>query len=390
MRILVINSGSSSLKFKLFSMQDKSVLCSGLIEKIGENESYLTLTLKEHTRYKTLNIKDHEEALNVLFDLLFDSGVIVTLDELGAVGHRVVHGGEFYTQATLIDEEVLLKLESLIPLAPLHNPANVAGIRAVTAHAKKLIQVAVFDTAFHHSMPAKAYRYALPRELYERESIRRYGFHGTSHAYITKAAAEHLNKEVADLNIISLHLGNGASICAVRGGKSVDTSMGMTPLEGLVMGSRSGDIDPSIILYLYRHKGYSIDKIDHLLNYESGLVGLCGENDMRTVIQKAKTDEAYRLALDVFVYRIQKYIGAYMAILGRTDAIVFTGGIGEHSSEIREMVCQGLEGLGVIIDPDIKQSIEVQGASSAVRICVIPTDEELEIAIQTKALLNVI
>lgn len=390
MRILVINSGSSSLKFKLFWMQDNSVLCSGLIEKIGEGESYVTLTLKEHTRYKTLHIKDHEEALNVLFDLLFDSGVIVTLDELGGVGHRVVHGGEFYTQATLVDEEMILKLESLIPLAPLHNPANIAGIRAVTAHAKELVQVAVFDTAFHQSMPEKAYRYALPGELYETDSIRRYGFHGTSHAYITKAMAGYLNKEVADLNIISLHLGNGASVCAVRGGKSIDTSMGMTPLEGLVMGSRSGDIDPSIILYLYRHKGYSIDKIDHLLNHESGLIGLCGENDMRTVVQKAKTDEAYGLALDVFVYRIQKYIGAYMAILGRTDAIVFAGGIGEHSCEIREMVCQGLEGLGVIIDPDIKQGIEIQSASSAVRICVIPTDEELEIARQTKALLNTV
>jgi len=297
-------------------MQDQSVLCSGLIERIAEDESNVTFSLKEHTRYKRLHIKDHEEALNVLFDLLFDSGVIVTLDELGAVGHRVVHGGEFYKQATLIDEEVLSKLESLIPLAPLHNPANIAGIRAVTAHAKELMQVAVFDTAFHHSMPAKAYRYALPRELYEKDGIRRYGFHGTSHAYITKAAAGYLNKEVSDLNIISLHLGNGASVCAVSKGKSVDTSMGMTPLEGLVMGSRSGDIDPSIIVYLHQHKGYSIEKIDHLLNHESGLIGLCGENDMRAIIKKAKTDQDYRLALDVFVYRIQKYIGAYMAILG--------------------------------------------------------------------------
>ncbi len=390
MRILVINSGSSSLKFKLFSMQDNSVLCSGLIEKIGERESYVTLSLQEHTRYKTLHIKDHEEALNVLFDLLFDSGVIVTLDELGAVGHRVVHGGESYTQATLIDEEVLIKLESLIPLAPLHNPANIAGIRAVTVHAQELIQIAVFDTAFHHSMPEKAYRYAIPAELYETDSIRRYGFHGTSHAYITKATARYLDKEVSDLNIISLHLGNGASVCAVKEGKSIDTSMGMTPLEGLVMGSRSGDIDPSIIFYLQRHKGYDIDKIDHLLNHESGLIGLCGEKDMRDIVKKAKTNEDYRLALDVFVYRIQKYIGAYMAILGSVDAIVFTGGIGEHSCEVREMVCAGLEGLGVIIDPDKKENTEVQSDSSSVRICVISTDEELEIALQTKALLSVI
>jgi acetate kinase len=371
-------------------MQDRSVLCSGLIEKIGESESYVTLSLKEHIRYKTLHIKDHEEALSVLFDLLFDSGVIVTLDELAAVGHRVVHGGAFYTKATLIDVEVLRELESLIPLAPLHNPANIAGIHAVTVHAEGVAQVAVFDTAFHHSMPEKAYRYALPQELYEADNVRRYGFHGTSHAYITKATAGYLNKEVSDLNIISLHLGNGASVCAVREGKSIDTSMGMTPLEGLVMGSRSGDIDPSIIFYLYRHKGYSIDKIDHLLNYESGLIGLCGDNDMRTIITKAKTDENYRLALDVFVYRIQKYIGAYMAILGRIDAIVFTGGIGEHASEVRQMVCHGLEGLGVVIDPDIEEKIEIQSASSAVRICVISTDEELEIALQTKALISAI
>lgn len=390
MRVLVINSGSSSLKFKLFSMQDNTLLCSGLVEKIGENESFVTLSLKDHTRSKTLHIKDHKEALSVLFDLLFDSGVIVTLDELGAVGHRVVHGGASYTQATLIDEEVLAKLESLIPLAPLHNPANIAGIRAIAAQAESLVQVAVFDTAFHHSMPEKAYRYALPKALYEADSIRRYGFHGTSHAYITKATASHLNKDVSDLNIISLHLGNGASICAVQEGKSIDTSMGMTPLEGLVMGSRSGDIDPSIIFYLHRHKGYSIDKIDHILNYESGLIGLCGENDMRTIVQKAKSDEDYRLALDVFVYRIQKYIGAYMAILGRVDAIVFAGGIGEHSCEVRELVCRGLEGLGIIMDPDIKEGIEVQSASSLVRICVISTDEELEIALQTKALLSVI
>jgi len=390
MRVLVINSGSSSLKFKLFSMQDESVLCSGLIERIGTDESNITFSLKEHTQSKTLHIKDHDEALNILFDLLFDSGIIVTLDELGAVGHRVVHGGESYTQATLIDEDVLVKLESLIPLAPLHNPANIAGIRAVTAHTKELRQVAVFDTAFHHSMPAKAYRYALPRELYEKDGIRRYGFHGTSHAYITKVAAGYLNKEVSDLNIISLHLGNGASICAVREGKSVDTSMGMTPLEGLVMGSRSGDIDPSIIVYLHQLKGYSIEKIDHLLNYESGLIGLCGENDMRTIVKKAKIDEDYRLALDVFVYRIQKYIGAYMAVMGKIDAIVFTGGIGEHASEVREKICHGLEGLGVVIDPDAKEKVEIQSVESAVRICVIPTDEELEIALQTKALLSVI
>jgi acetate kinase len=390
MRVLVINSGSSSLKFKLFSMQDQSVLCSGLIEEIGDDESTLTFSLKVHERHKTLHIKDHEEALSVLFDLLFDSGVIVTLDELGAVSHRVVHGGAFYTQATVIDEEVLSNLVSLVPLAPLHNPANIAGIRAVRAHAKELTQVAVFDTAFHHSMPAKAYRYALPGELYETDKIRRYGFHGTSHAYITKATARYLNKGVSELNIISLHLGNGASACAVKEGKSIDTSMGMTPLEGLVMGSRSGDIDPSIIVYLQQYKGYSIEKIDHLLNHESGLVGLCGENDMRTIIKKAKTDEDYRLALEVFVYRIQKYIGAYMAILGRVDAIVFTGGIGEHADEVREMVCHGLEGLGIVVDPDATGKVEIQSASSAVRICVIPTDEELEIAIQTKALLSVV
>lgn len=388
MRVLVINSGSSSLKFKLFSMQDQSCLSWGLIEKIAEEESYITFSLQEHTLYKTIHIKDHAEALYVLFDLLFDSGIIVRLDELGAVAHRVVHGGEFYSKATLVDEQVIRRLQSLIPLAPLHNPANIAGIKAVMEQSKTLVQVAVFDTAFHQSMPDKAYRYALPKQLYEEDRIRRYGFHGSSHAYILKATAKHLKKEVTDLNIISLHLGNGASACAIKNGKSVDTSMGMTPLEGLVMGSRSGDIDPSIIFYLHEHKGYSLEKIDHILNHESGLTGLCGENDMRIIVQKAQTDEDYRLALDIFVYRIKKYIGAYIAILGKVDAIVFTGGIGEHASYIREKVCLGLEGLGIVIDPDIKEKVEIQGAASKVKICVIPSDEELEIALQTKDLLE--
>ncbi len=392
MRVLILNAGSSSLKFKLYNMNDRECLCTGLIEKIAKDESPVSVSIKEQTHKKALHIKDHTEALNVLFDLLFEWGLIVTIDELRAVGHRVVHGGELYSEATLIDEEVLENLRRLIPLAPLHNPANIAGIEAVRLRSKELIQVAVFDTAFHQSMPAAAYRYAVPNELYEHERVRRYGFHGTSHGYILKELAMLLNKTPEQSSAISLHLGNGASACAIKNGKSIDTSMGMTPLEGLVMGSRSGDLDPGIVFFLHRRKGYTIDQIDTLLNTRSGLLGLCGENDMRTLLKKAKEDENCRLALDVFVYRIKKYIGAYLAVLGKTDALVFTAGIGEHASAVREMVCSGLEGLGIVIDKGENLSkkdgaFSIHAKDSAIKIFVIPTDEELEIALQTKDVL---
>ena len=392
MRILVLNSGSSSLKFKLYNMNDQECLCSGVIEKISKEESPVSVRIQEHIHKKVLHVKDHGEALNVLFDLLFEWGLIVTVDELRAVGHRVVHGGELYAKATMIDERVLENLRELIPLAPLHNPANIAGIEAVRLRSKELIQVAVFDTAFHQRMPAYAYRYALPNELYEQERVRRYGFHGTSHGYVLKAVAKLLNKVPEETNAISLHLGNGASVCAIEKGRSVDTSMGMTPLEGLVMGSRSGDLDPGIIFFLHRQKGYSIDQIDTLLNARSGLLGLCGENDMRIIVQRSVDDEQCRLALDIFVYRIKKYIGAYLAVLGKVDALVFTAGIGEHSSLVREMVCNGLESLGIEIDKSANLSknegaFSLHAKDSKIKIFVIATDEELEIALQTKDVL---
>jgi len=364
-----------------------------MIEKIAEEESLVSLNIQEEKKIdKTLFIKDHHEALDTIFDMLFEAGVLVSLDELSAVGHRVVHGGEFYSKAQILDEHVVETLKTLIPLAPLHNPANISGIEAVSQKSSFLKQVAVFDTAFHQSMPAKAYTYALPLSMYTEDKIRRYGFHGTSHAYILKESAKLLEKETSKTNIISLHLGNGASVCAIKEGKSVDTSMGFTPLEGLVMGTRSGDIDPAIIFYLHEQKGHSLKEIDKILNKSSGLLGLCGENDMRLILDKAKENNQYALALDIFVYRIKKYIGAYCLVLEKVDAIVFTGGIGEHSALVREKVCSNLEIIGVGLDKiknsaKLNKSLEIQRNDSKIKLYVIETNEELEIALQTKELL---
>ena len=390
MRILVLNSGSSSLKFKLFKMSTNECLCSGMIDKISEESSHIDINIQEKTVKKNLHVENHAQALEIIFDILKEKAILISLDELKAVGHRVVHGGEFYSDATFIDEEVIQNLEDLIPLAPLHNPANISGIKAVRSKSKELKQVAVFDTAFHQSMPSFAYTYALPIELYKEDKIRRYGFHGTSHNYILKASAKLLNKDVKDTNIISLHLGNGASICAIKNGKSVDTSMGFTPLEGLVMGTRSGDIDPAIIFYLHNEKNYSLKEIDKILNKKSGLLGLSGENDMREILQNLHV-EKYRLAFDVFVYRIKKYIGSYLAIMLDIDAIVFTGGIGEHSAKVREEVCKNLELLNLHVDLEKnlkKESLEIQKDNAKIKIFVISTNEELEIALQTKELLT--
>ena len=393
MRILVLNSGSSSVKFKLYNVNTNSCFCSGFVEKIAEPHALVSLSINEEKKVdKTLYIKDHYDALETIFDMLFDTGVIVSLDELSAVGHRVVHGGEYYSKASIVDDLLIKRLKSLIPLAPLHNPANILGIEAVKQKVPNLKQVAVFDTAFHQSMPPKAYTYALPMDLYEKDKIRRYGFHGTSHGFVLKETAKFLNQNINETTIISLHLGNGTSICAIKEGLSIDTSMGFTPLEGLVMGTRSGDIDPAIIFYLNKEKGYTLDAIDKLLNKSSGLLGLCGENDMRLILDKVNEKENFQLAVDVFVYRIKKYIGAYIAILGRLDALVFTAGIGEHSAKIREMVCSDLEVFGIKIDNKRNCSTEEDFFSfhqqgSKVKLLVLATDEELEIALQTKELL---
>jgi len=336
MKIAVINSGSSSLKFKLFDMDTKKVLKSILIEHIGENNS---------------DIKNHQEALQSI-DIDFDS--------IDAIGHRVVHGGEDFHNPTIINDNVINKIKELIPLAPLHNPANLKGILLAKEKAPSLTQIAVFDTAFHFHMPKEAYLYALPYELYEKYKIRRYGFHGISHSYITKQAAKILKKNLQETNLITLHLGNGASVCAVQNGLSIDTSMGFTPLEGLIMGSRSGDIDPQIVIYLQQKVGMSVDEIDKLLNEKSGLIGICGENDVKNILQNS--DEKSKLALDMMIRRIKKYIGSYTALLGRVDALVFSGGIGENSAYVRDKVLENLEFKG--------------------KVLVIKTDEELEIAKQ--------
>lgn len=343
MKIAVINAGSSSLKFKLFDMQTKEVIKKQLIENIAEKGS---------------SIKSHHEALE-LIDVDFS-----TID---AIGHRVVHGGEHFSESVLIDEQVIKAIDELIHLAPLHNPANLEGIHVAQDKAPNIPQIAVFDTAFHSTMPKEAYLYALPMEMYEKHHIRRYGFHGTSHSYIMKEAASQLQKDVNEINLITLHLGNGASACAIQNGKSVDTSMGFTPLEGLVMGSRSGDIDPAIVLYMQRDLGLSMQKVDTLLNKKSGLLGICDDNDVRGILQSE--DEKAKLALKMMIRRIQKYIGAYMALLPSVDAIVFSGGIGENSTFIREEVLKSK------MFKDVKS-------------LVIATDEELEIANETMKVLQ--
>jgi len=343
MRILVLNAGSSSLKYKLFETDESKVLFSGVIQQIGESSS------------KYANHHDAMESLNMDFS---------TID---AVGHRVVHGGEKFSSAIVIDKNVESEIEALIPLAPLHNRANLEGIKVVKLQSTTIPQVAVFDTAFHSTMTKEAYLYAIPLEMYAKHNIRRYGFHGTSHSFVLKSTAKTLKKEVNTLNLITLHLGNGASVCAIKNGKSIDTSMGFTPLEGLVMGSRSGDIDPAIVLYMQRELGLNVDEVDSILNKKSGLVGICGENDVRMILESENKNS--KLALSMMIRRIQKYIGAYMALLGSVDAVVFTGGIGENSSYVRDEV----------------MSSEL---FKDTRVLVVRTDEELEIALEVEAIMK--
>ncbi len=394
MKILVLNSGSSSLKFKLFMQKKLLASASGLIEQIGDEESSALLTFIDdlgNNKKLQLNspIPDHRKAIKVMTVMLRESGMLTDLKELTGIGHRVVHGGESFQQPVRIDENVIAAIKKLIPLAPLHNPANLIGIEVAAEHAPRIPQVAVFDTAFHQSIPAHAYLYALPYYLYKKKKIRRYGFHGTSHAYVARQAAQYLDTPIEELNIITLHLGNGASAAAIQGGRCIDTSMGMTPLEGLVMGTRSGDIDPAILFYLARESGLGIDELDTLLNKKSGLKGICGDNDMRRICESAAQENRHaKFALNVFCYRLKKYIGSYMAALGGVDCIVFTGGIGENSGTVRWKCCLGMERLGISLDSR-KNSLqqndirEIQKKGSQISLLVIPTDEEYEIASQT-------
>lgn len=398
MKIMVINSGSSSIKYQIFDMRDRSALASGLLEKIGETDSRLThQTRVPNSRFeaieKTTAVADHAAGFDLINTVLKSTGALGNMAELAGIGHRVVHGGEAFKQPTLIDDTVIATIRELIPLAPLHNPANLVGIEVARGAAPAVPQVAVFDTAFHQSIPPHAFHYALPRALYTEDRVRRYGFHGTSHAYVAEKAARFLAQPLESLNLITLHLGNGASVSAVEGGRSIDTSMGLTPLEGLIMGTRCGDIDPAIIFYLARETGRSIEAIDQLLNKDSGLKGLCGVNDMREITRLAREGDAdARLAIDMVCYRIRKYIGAYYAALGRLDALVFTGGVGENAIDIREGACRALQPMGIDLDADrnadpSRKARAIHSDQSGVKILVIPTNEELKIADETRLLL---
>ncbi|GAA4223416.1 acetate kinase [Streptosporangium album] len=366
-RVLVLNSGSSSVKYRLLSGDER--LASGMVERIGEAGS---------------PVADHGAALKAVAAELADRGFGLDSPELTAIGHRVVHGGKTFTEPTLITDEVIKKIEELVPLAPLHNPANLAGIEIARRLRPDLPQVAVFDTAFHSTISPAAATYAIDRQVAERLSIRRYGFHGTSHAYVSREAALAVGRPLG--NVIVLHLGNGASASAVSAGRCLDTSMGMTPLEGLVMGTRSGDLDPAVVLYLGRTGGMSLDEIDTLLNRRGGMLGLCGDNDMRVVEKRlAAGDPDARLAFSVYCHQLRKYIGAYYAVLGTVDVIAFTGGVGENSSLVRETALAGLEALGIAVDPVRNRRGDrlISTGDAAVKVAVIPTDEELEIAHQT-------
>jgi len=388
MKILVINCGSSSIKYQLFEMPEAKVIAKGLFEKIGEEISFLHhQSIKGDLEFKQ-KIANHEEGLNFIMKILADKekGVISSISEISGVGHRVVHGGEGFTKSVLITEDVIKKTEEHIDLAPLHNPANLMGIKASKKILPDVVQIAAFDTAFHHTIPREAYLYPIPHQFYEKYRIRRYGFHGTSHRYVARRLVKILNKSKEELNIITCHLGNGCSITAVKGGNSVDTSMGLTPLEGVVMGTRSGDIDPAIIFYLIE-KGYSSEELNNILNKKSGLLGVSGiSNDMRNLLQaKDKGDKKAELAIDIFCYHLKKYIGSYLAVLGRTDAIIFTAGIGENVPYVRKKSLSGMEELGIEIDEKKNKQAkhieaEISGEGSKVKVWVIPTNEEIRMA----------
>ncbi|NLB33713.1 MAG: acetate kinase [Tissierellia bacterium] len=395
MNVLVINCGSSSLKYQFINMNDESVLAKGLVERIGIEGSVLK---HEKTGLDKVVIKEtlnnHKDAINLVLKTLLDAnyGAVKSLDEIDAVGHRVVHGGEKFAQSVLIDDEVIEAMKECIVLAPLHNPPNIIGIEACKELLPNAPMVGVFDTAFHQTMPPVSFIYPLPYELYEEMKIRRYGFHGTSHKYVSERVVELTGKNLDGTKIVTCHLGNGASLTAIKDGKSFDTSMGMTPLEGLVMGTRCGDIDPAIVTFLMNKKNMTAEEVDNLMNKKSGVLGISGvSSDFRDIEGAAeKGNVRAQLALDKFVYTVKKYIGSYAAAMGGLDVLVFTAGLGENSAPARQQVCQGLEFLGVEID-EAKNNIrgkeaEISKESSKVKVFVIPTNEEVMIARDTKAL----
>ncbi|MCH3694340.1 acetate kinase [Campylobacter lari] len=392
MKILVLNSGSSSIKFKLFKKDE--ALASGLVEKIGEQSSKIELKdLKSGQKYKKeLAIKDHEQGIELVNELFAQSGILHDLNELDGCGHRIVHGGPNLTKHCLVDDEILKEIDRIAHIAPLHNPAHLIGIKTMIKAAPKVPNVTVFDTAFHQSMPDYAYMYALPYEFYEKHQVRKYGFHGTSHSYVSKQAAHILGKDINEFNAISAHLGNGASVCAIENGKCVDTSMGFTPLEGLIMGTRCGDIDPAVLSFLAKELNLNPSDLDTIMNKKSGVYGICGFNDFRDIeAQIEENNEKARLALDMFCYRLSKYIGSYFAILPRVDALIFTAGIGENDDIVRAKVCQRLAHLGFDIDLDKNAQLrngEISKKDSKIKILIVPTEEELEIAKITTELIK--
>ena len=398
MKVLVINCGSSSLKYQLIDMATEESLAQGLVERIGIEGSVLTQKVEGKDKYIVKEqMKDHKDAIRLVLAALVDenNGVIKSMDEISAVGHRVVHGGEKYKESVVINDEVKANIEECFKLAPLHNPANMIGIKACEELMPNTPMVAVFDTAFHGTMPEDAYLYALPYELYEKHGIRKYGLHGTSHKYVSQTCAEVMGRDIKDLKIITCHLGNGASLCAVKNGVSVDTSMGFTPLEGLAMGTRCGNIDPAIVTFLMKEEGLSVDEVNDLLNKKSGVLGISGiSSDFRDIEDAAfnKDDRRAKLALKIFEYKIRTTIGAYAAAMGGVDAIVFTAGVGENGPETREKCLEGLEFLGVEIDREannVRGKVrEISKAGCKVKAFVIPTNEELVIARDTLELIK--
>ncbi len=395
MKILVLNCGSSSIKYQFIDTETETALAKGNIERIG-----MTGAVLSHLRFDGDSIKiageilDHKMAIEYVIAVLMSKnhGVIEDAKEIDAVGHRVVHGGESFTSSVLINAEVLKALEDNIELAPLHNPPNIKGIQAVTRLLPKIPQVAVFDTAFHSKMPPRAYLYGIPFELYKKYQIRRYGFHGTSHLYVSQKASDVIGKDISELKIITAHLGNGCSMAAVDCGVSIDTTMGFTPLEGLLMGTRSGDLDPSLILYVMGKEGLTLNEAGTLLNKHSGLIGISGESsDMREILTSAKDGQKRSVyAFEIFCYRIKKFIGAYTAAMGGLDVLVFTGGVGENAAEVREEVCNNMEYLGIKLDKSKNENKEllISSNNSKVKVLRIPTNEELVIAIDTEKIVG--
>lgn len=400
MKILVINAGSSSIKYQLLDMENEKPMASGVVERIGEKLGSIShkryLNGKEEKTVVEKEIIDHKDGMHLFIDMITSaqSGVIQNTKEIDAIGHRVVQGGESFRAATLIDASVKAAIAANNPLAPLHNPANLTGINVAEELFTNTPNIAVFDTEFHQTMPPKAYLYALPYEFYEKLKVRRYGYHGTSHKYVAKNVALALNRKPNEINVITIHLGNGGSITAVRKGTCIDTSMGMTPLAGVMMGSRCGDIDPAIAGYVAEAKKISFQEVDSILNKESGLKGICGMNDMRDIHESAaKGNERAKLAVDMFTYRVKKYIGSYFAALGTVDAIAFTAGIGENDDIVRAGVCEEMQGLGIEIDLTanrgrISSPKKISTISSPVQIWVIPTNEELQIAQDTRDIIR--